>query len=60
MYCFLIKNWLPIASNNGKSKFNQKDLEIMKPHKKMCVPFPRTNASLLGLRHNKGAERENC
>ncbi len=60
MHCLLIKNWLPIASNNGKSKLNQKDLEIIKPHKKICVPCPRMNASLLGMRRNKGTERDIC
>ncbi len=60
MHHLLIKNWLPIASNNGKSKFNQKDLEIIKPGKKICVPCPRINASLLGLRHNEGTDRDIC
>jgi hypothetical protein len=50
----------PHCIKNGKSKFNQKDLEIIKPRKKICIPCPRTNASLLGLRRNKGTERDIC
>jgi hypothetical protein len=56
---FLIKNKLPIASNISKSKFNQKDLEIIEPTKKICVRCP-TNASLLDLMHNKCVERDVC
>ncbi len=54
------QNWLPITSHNGKSKFNQKDLKIIKPRKMICILCPRTNASLLGLRCNKGTERDIC
>ncbi len=54
------QNWLPITSNIGRSKINQKDLEIIKPRKKICVPCPRRNAFLLGLRCNKGTKRDIC
>ena len=32
----LVKYWLPIASNAGKSKFDQEYLEIIEPRKKIC------------------------
>jgi hypothetical protein len=60
MHYLLIKNWLPIASYNGQSKFNLKDLETIKPRKTIYIPCPRTNASLLGLRRNKGTETNVC
>ncbi len=53
-----MKNWLPITSNNSKSKFNKKNLNLSNHTRRFCIPCPM-NASLLGLRHSKGTERDN-